>query len=199
MEKSLNNSSWPFYLDHVNFYAYWEELFTDEECEKIISIGSNKILETASIGGKTNSTSEESIRDSKISWLTPADEMSWVYQRISDVSHLLNEKFFKFDLFGIVESMQFTKYEEPYGKYNQHTDTIFNGNVRKLSISVQLSDPDTYTGGNLNLYRDKKPTTMIKSRGSLVAFPSYTLHEITPITSGTRYSLISWITGVPFK
>ena len=66
-------------------------------------------------------------------------------------------------------------------------------------MSVQLTDPKKYVGGDLLLYDSDKPTLTTRDQGSLVLFPSYVLHEVTTITKGERNSLVAWITGKPFK
>ena len=71
---------------------------------------------------------------------------------------------------------------------------------RSLSIVVQLSDPNDYDGCDLELLNmgEKRPTKMMRDRGTLIAFPSYTLHRVTPATRGVRNSLVAWVTGKPF-
>jgi PKHD-type hydroxylase len=64
---------------------------------------------------------------------------------------------------------------------------------------LQLSDPDTYEGGNLLMHIDDPGQKIEKKQGKLVLFPSYVLHEVTPVTKGERYSLVAWLTGKPFK
>jgi PKHD-type hydroxylase len=76
---------------------------------------------------------------------------------------------------------------------------MYNGTVRKLSFVLQLSDPKDYKGGELQIHLGEEPTVMKKEQGALFAFPSPTLHEVTAITKGRRYSLVGWITGKPFK
>jgi PKHD-type hydroxylase len=71
--------------------------------------------------------------------------------------------------------------------------------VRKLSISIQLTNPEEYEGGELYLYDDDKGTLMDKTQGTLIIFPSYVLHEVTPVTKGERNSLVTWVTGKQFK
>ena len=143
---------------------------------------------------------DDGYRVSNVSWLYPSEETSWIFVRIADMTIDLNNKFFGFDLFGLVEGLQFTEYKgEEHGRYDKHVDTMFEGAVRKLSISVQLSDEDSYEGGELILYTGGDNTISPKEEGSLLIFPSFTLHEVKPVTSGTRYSLVTWITGKPFK
>ena len=76
---------------------------------------------------------------------------------------------------------------------------MFDGIVRKLSISIQLTDPTKYEGGDLNLYWSDDPVTMKNNKGSLFIFPSYMLHEVTPVTKGERNSLVCWVNGPQFK
>jgi PKHD-type hydroxylase len=195
MKKNIKfeNSSWNFELDQINFYAFCNNAFSKEECQKIINIAKKK----GSIKGKTRGNTD--IRDSKISWLYPTDDMGWVFSRVTDITLDLNEKFFKFDLFGLNEGFQFTNYKAPSGKYGKHVDRAINIPVRKLSISIQLTNPEEYEGGELYLYDGDKGSLMDKAQGTLILFPSYVLHEVMPVTKGERNSLVTWVTGKQFK
>jgi PKHD-type hydroxylase len=99
----------------------------------------------------------------------------------------------------MLEGFQFTRYDAPNGYYGMHIDKIMNYVVRKLSLTIQLSSPEDYEGGELALQFDKDPKIMPKELGKMVVFPSYTLHEVRPVTKGTRYSLVAWVAGKPFK
>ena len=112
--------------------------------------------------------------------------------------YMIESKFKAFTC-GINEGLQFTNYEAPSGKYGKHVDRGLNMPVRKLSISIQLTDPEEYEGGELYLYNDDKETLMDKTQGTLIIFPSYVLHEVMPVTKGTRNSLVTWVTGKQFK
>jgi PKHD-type hydroxylase len=192
-EPKFENSSWNFEVDQVNLYAFWNNAFSKEECQTIIDIAKNKGLIKGTTFGKTD------VRDSKISWLYPCDEIDWVFRRVTDIVINLNERFFKFDLFGLNEGFQFTNYVAPSGKYGKHVDRAINMPVRKLSMSIQLTDPNEYEGGELYLYDDDKETLMDKTQGTLILFPSYVLHEVMPVTKGERNSLVTWVTGKQFK
>jgi PKHD-type hydroxylase len=195
-EPIFENSSWNFEIDQVNLYAFWNNAFSKKECQTIINIAKNKGL----IKGTTfNDNKTKDVRDSKISWLYPVDKMDWVFRRVTDITLNLNERFFKFDLFGLNEGFQFTNYEAPSGKYGKHVDRGMNMPVRKLSISIQLTNPEEYEGGELKLYEGDKGTIMDKTQGTLIMFPSYVLHEVMPVTKGTRNSLVTWVTGKQFK
>ena len=72
-------------------------------------------------------------------------------------------------------------------------------------MTINLSDPNNYEGGDLkidtkDLSEESVHTlTQIKPQGSLVVFPSYLYHQVTPVTKGTRYSLVVWCLGKPFR
>jgi PKHD-type hydroxylase len=189
----FENSSWSFELDQINLYAFWNNAFSKEECQSIIKISKDKGL----IKGTTKGVSD--VRDSKVSWLYPTDNINWIFERITDITLSLNKRFFKFDLFGINEGLQFTNYKAPSGKYGKHVDRSINMPVRKLSISIQLTNPEEYEGGELHLYDGDKEMLMDKTQGTLILFPSYVLHEVMPVTKGERNSLVTWVTGPQFK
>jgi PKHD-type hydroxylase len=211
-EFKVVNSVWSFNRDHVENWAFWNDAFSKDECKEIIRLGESRILKPARIKEKIDNDVikevkeeqqefgvDKKIRDSKIGWIYP-DDAHWIYERLSNAITNLNNDYFKFDLFGLIEGLQFTKYEAPSGHYGAHIDKCFDGIIRKLSISVQLSDPKDYEGGDLEFNfggsgAEKTP----KEQGKLIAFPSYVVHEVRPVTKGTRYSLVAWVTGTPFK
>ena len=89
------------------------------------------------------------------------------------------------------------------GKYS-HDAKKWN-KVRKISMTVNLSDPKDYEGGNLkfdlgpHVKERFKICHEIRPQGSLIIFPSFTYHCVTPVTSGTRYSLVLWCLGKPWQ
>jgi PKHD-type hydroxylase len=193
-KNKFENSSWNFELDEVEHYSYWNNAFSKEECETIIKIGKEKGL----ITGTTFNTIND-VRKSNISWLYPSDNMEWVYRKVTDIVLNLNSRFFCFDIFGINEGFQFTNYKAPSDKYGKHVDKSINIPVRKLSVSIQLSNPEEYEGGELKIFDRNEGIVMSKEQGTLIMFPSYTLHEVTPVTKGERNSLVTWVTGKQFK
>ncbi len=200
-EIKFENSSWNFEIDQTNLFSFWTDVFSKKECQTIINIAKNKgLIKGTTIGTHVEKNLKKTnVRDSKISWLYPVDGMDWVFRRVTDITLNLNERFFKFDLFGLNEGFQFTNYVAPSGKYGKHVDRSMNMPVRKLSISIQLTDPKEYEGGELYLYDDDKGTLMDKTQGTLILFPSYVLHEVMPVTKGERNSLVTWVTGKQFK
>jgi PKHD-type hydroxylase len=195
-----------WYIDSptVEQWAYIDNLFTPEEIKNIIDIGKNAEASTpikdGTVGGDTEVDTK--IRRSKISWIrSDVPSNHWIFRRITGAILTLNNSFFKYDL-NEIQNIQFTSYtsDDHSGFYGKHIDTSYNGpGPRKLSISIQLSDPDSYEGGDLLLHNGPEPTVCKRDLGSLNMFPSWTLHEVTPVTKGTRYSLVVWIAGPRFK
>jgi len=190
---SSPNPSWAFEIDSIQNWASWDKAFSPEECLKIIEIGESKIPKFAPVVTKNN----KPIRYSTIAWLYPSDDMKWVYRRVADVITSLNNQYFKFDLFGLTEGFQFTKYEAPGGFFGMHKDMHAGYSIRKLSMTLQLSDPEDYEGGELALLQEAE--ILPKEQGKMICFPSYHFHEVRPVTKGTRYSLVAWVTGKAFK
>jgi PKHD-type hydroxylase len=196
LRKEPLSSVWAFESNPVNSWAYWDNAFSKDECKQIIKYGNNQILNNATTGVDKK---KNVVRDSEIAWLYPSEETYWIYQRMTDIVTNLNDRFFKFDIFGSIEGFQFTKYTAPTGKYGKHIDCCAGGLTRKLSFTLQLSEPEEYDGGELCLYFEDKPTITKKDCGYVCLFPSYVLHEVKPVKQGIRYSLVTWLTGKPFK
>jgi len=192
-----NNTSWSFETDNIPTFAFKQNAFSPEECQKIISLSENYSFEKASVKGSKGNNFKG--RQSKICWFFPDLETEWIYRRITDIIVDLNNQYFKFDIFGLNEGIQFTKYIAPDGQYEKHVDRCTDYIVRKLSLSIQLNDPKDYEGGELKFFEDNTGHTAKKEQGTLVLFPSFILHQVTPVTKGERNSLVAWVTGNNFK
>ena len=83
--------------------------------------------------------------------------------------------------------------------FTWHIDRNMGIATRKLSLSLQLSAPEDYEGGDLELWFGGEPVKANRERGMITFFPSYVMHRVTPVTKGVRYSLVCWVSGPPFK
>jgi PKHD-type hydroxylase len=192
--------SWLLKVDETQSWAYWDDAFSPAECERIKKIAFLKNKERGNVSGDVNMPGHlnASIRNNSVIWLTSQDDINFLYQRLTIIVNSLNDRFFKFHLSGFCEPLQFTEYQAPGEFYKKHIDKMLNGSIRKLSLILQLTDSDEYEGSDLLLYTGE-PQKMTRKQGSIIVFPSYVLHEVTPITQGTRHSLVAWIAGDPFK
>lgn len=188
---------WRFDVDQIHPFAWSQELFTPEQCDEIIKLGTNLYTHRALISSKEKLNVK--YRDSFVSWIHPSEKSHWIFDRLVGAVLDLNNKYFRFHLSGLYEGLQFTKYVGPTGRYKKHCDRGYNTPIRKLSFVLQLTNPEEYTGGELKIYEGDKGIAANKSRGTLIAFPSFFLHEVTPVKKGTRYSLVGWIGGDNFR
>ena len=156
--------------------------------------------------GLTNDDgSRTNIRKSRIAWLDDA----YLREQIFHSINLYNKKVWNYDLDGS-DSVQYGIYSEG-GHYDWHVDMeqrtqhINNKNlIRKLSMTIWLSDPDEYEGGELDIEIDgprvdPRYETLKLSKGSIVIFRSCLWHRVRPVTSGERKSLVTWFRGPPFR
>tara|TARA_R110000744_G_scaffold58737_1_gene122569 strand:- start:3069 stop:3650 length:582 start_codon:yes stop_codon:yes gene_type:complete len=182
----------------VEPFAWWEGAFTEEQLDWL-QARARESSNAAKVGGVGNGAVSEEIRRSNVSWLNNSTETRWLFEIIGHVTSSLNVDYFNFSLSGLGEQMQLTNYlESQQGAYGWHQD-FGNGPSRKLSLVVQLSDPMDYEGGNLEVMTSGNPQTIKKQRGLIVAFPAWTLHRVTPVTTGSRQSLVIWASGEPFR
>jgi PKHD-type hydroxylase len=185
----------PFRFPNENLLNTWVKprLFSYKECQELISQFKNKI-EIGQVGEAGGVNFEK--RRNKVSWLLKTREYEWVYRRIHRAVTEANSMF-KMNLSDISELIQFSVYEVG-DYYNWHIDLGTKNEIcmRKLSVSVQLSDPGDYDGGRLEF--DDEYTEDDIRQGTAVIFPSFCRHRVTAVTRGTRYSLVCWVTGQPF-
>jgi PKHD-type hydroxylase len=183
-------AGWWSLKSHTKVPWSWNtNIFTCDEIERIIVIGKRLLPKRAVIASGENLN----YRRSYISWINPNSETEWIFRKITDLVNENNDRYWNYDLDNI-ETLQFTQYlSEENGSYSAHLDipSTNNSSERKLSMSLQLSDPSKYEGGDLLLHISSEPTVLPKEKGMV----SHTLHEVTPVTKGERYSLVAWIHG----
>jgi PKHD-type hydroxylase len=180
------------------FWVTAPSFFTPEECDLIVSLGSELKLDLAKVH---DGVVDPKIRKANCGFLDGNDtKVQWVYKRLTDLVNSVNQEFWNYDL-KYIEPLQFTAYLNENDFYTAHTDDrIINYAIyrRKLSFVVQLSDPNHYEGSELEILSTNN-IKLSKKRGDVVFFPSYVLHEVTPLVKGKRYSLVGWVCGPPFR
>jgi PKHD-type hydroxylase len=185
--------------DPQNSY-YWQTGFNSDEL-KTIDEGIKKLkLQKAETAGN----GKDDIRSSQIRWIPQNEEWWWLYNKLSDMIVTANNELWKFDLHSMPEQIQFTEYyATENGHYTWHQD-IGPGilSKRKISITVQLSDPGEYDGGVLEMWQGGPQDSAVKAykgAGSVFIFPSYMMHRVTPVTRGVRKSFVLWVGGSHYR
>ena len=208
-----------------NYYYYFQSALTPRFCDELIKYGTAQQEQLALTGGQTNKINEgknlsdedlkdlKKKRDSNIVWLNDR----WIYKEIQPFIHQANRLAnWNFE-WSFSESCQFTKYklnqfydwhcDSWEGAYANKDNPDTFGKIRKLSVTCSLSAPEDYEGGELEFdFRNTDPDkpairkcAEIKPRGSIVVFPSHVWHRVKAVTKGTRYSLVVWNIGYPFR
>jgi len=210
-----------------NYYWYFQSVLSPKFCDEIIAYGKKnqeQLALTGILDEKRNLKSYpltkkevkelKKTRNSKIVWMNDR----WIYDEILPYVQKANNSAgwnYEFDW---SESCQFTKYSKgQYYDWHQDSSNVpynnpgnlnFNGKIRKLSVTCSLSDPKDYKGGelefNFNNPENSKKNNIKKCkeilpRGSIVVFPSFVWHRVCPVIKGTRFSLVIWNIGYPFK
>lgn len=182
--------------------------FSPEECDAIIALGSVMPRHEASSSYDPVSLRQLDMRQGSATWLASDERTSWVYDRVEEVVLQANAAHFGFDVTSI-ETLQLSAYG-PGDYFGVHADFGFLHATRMISASVQLTASTDYEGGDLqfvapqfkgNELPEAHWDTVLGSgdrrQGTVVLFPAYATHRVTPVTRGTRHSLVAWIRGRP--
>jgi len=194
-------TKWPLVnvsKDNTSLVAL-DKIFTNQELNEIVTQAGQVKKLSSTVG--SGAVSDYRVCD--IAWLESDDiesDFDWVYATMSDVVNRVNNEHFRFDLTHLT-ALQYTVYNgSDHSNYQKHMDLGRQFPNRKLSFSVQLSDDADYAGGDLRFhYIKNQPEVAPREKGTVIFFPSWIVHDVTPVTQGTRRSLVGWVNGPKFK
>ena len=206
----------------VNEWFIFDDALDDKTCNKLKRHASKK-WEVSAVDTKKETTDEERksgrktemavdkrTRISDVAWTND----QWVYDLIWPYMMGANENAgWLYDITS-AESAQITRYKkggfynfhrDGFGchlvKYNSPDNAFTHDKVRKLSMTILLND--SFEGGHFEFASYGKEncdiTPLEMKKGQVVVFPSHMEHRVAPVTKGTRYSLVCWFLGPPFK
>jgi len=203
MNIDVKNYTWGLDIRKYEQYCFYSGVYTDTQIEEIKRLGDNLESEDAYIEAngveKKSSRLNKEVRESIVSFMHITTENQWLFRSLTDIIKSANDTFFEFDI-NSIESLQYTVYNKG-GFYAKHIDILNStgkSGIRKLSFSLQLTDEEEYDGGDL-VISNSKNVVISKNKGSITFFPSYTPHEVLPVTRGVRKALVGWILGPNFK
>jgi predicted 2-oxoglutarate/Fe(II)-dependent dioxygenase YbiX len=182
-------------------FVFRENAFTAAEADAIVAMGDRLRLEKATTTYQQgNVVGDDPIRVTRTAWMARDAQTNWIYDRMERIARTLNHEIYRFDLTGFSDLFQYTVYHgEEGGHFGWHIDQISQPALRKLSFSVQLSDPSDYEGCDLEIHAGTRIDKVTRAKGAVVAFPAYVMHRVTPIRSGTRKALVCWTAGPAFR
>lgn len=186
--------------DMTGWY-FFEAAFSPEEVATIKQEIEKISFSKAGIASHETGDALSLVRRSNIKWLPKSEEFAWVYDRLLNYITIANNNMWDFDLYTVLDSIQYTQYDgTENGFYDWHLDTGPNElSYRKLSLVVQLAEPSSYEGGDLEIRSGSGVSSVSKTIGTVTVFPSYLLHRVTPVTAGLRESLVLWAGGEHYR
>ena len=177
-------------------------IFSPEHCQDIINMGHQQKAQNAKVGHREDKGGkyDTKMRITTISWI-PFKAMPEMYKIIEHSMLQANRNHFGYDGVQITESAQFTEYPKG-GFYDWHMDAEvhcrFEPPVRKVSMTILLSDPSEFVGGDLEFMTEgNKPPQLLQ--GQAIFFCSLIRHRVSKVKKGVRRSLVQWFGGPPFK
>ena len=186
------------YNNEFTDFVCLKSFFTPQELDKIRSLWSVEAAIEAGVHLSGKDYKSADIRKSQIMWIKPGAN-DWIYDKLGEACQQINIKRYKYDIKGFQTELQLANYEGD-GFFEWHMDFGAGGlSSRKLSITVQLSDPTEYEGGELQFMINQNTVTAPKEKGTTIIFPSFILHRVTKVTSGSRKSIVGWIAGPPYR
>ena len=190
---------------YTNFSVI-NEFLSVEECDAIVNYETELDIDLGSVGGRVNINPQA--RMSTVAWIDRIkhkEDFKWLFTKLDDMVSVVNQHCFDIDYYskGCV-ALQYTIYDGSIqGHYDFHMDEFLPGNwpdSRKLTMVVQLTDPEEYEGGEFLLRDISEPIPdKFRNRGSVIIFPSILYHKVCPVTSGTRRSLVGWYRGPTWR
>lgn len=168
------------------------------QCMRAIALAQGFAPKEGRVG--TTDTTRADIRRSQIWFFDPSPETAEIFEAVRKVVGTLNQGY-RLELAGFASGCQIARYtEEVRGHYDWHIDLgIGATSRRKLSASIQLSPAEAYDGGDLEFHLSGLDRDKMRQQGTLIAFPSFLEHRVTPVTRGERYSLVVWVDGPPYR
>ena len=185
----------------TNYYWGWDKALTDKQCNDIVDKYNN-------FNSATTLTTGSQQRKNKVTFTNDVNLYRLLYSYIETAN---KESGWNFDLHG-AEDIQISKYDKD-DHYDWHIDggcslehsIQKDGLIRKLSLVLSLTNEEEYEGGDfvidLGPHAKQKDVVVnkLKNKGGLIVMPSFLYHKVTPVTKGTRHSLVMWVSGKPFK
>lgn len=186
-------------------WCYFKQHFSPELCNIILEEGLKLPVNDARLG-VTGDGVDNNYRRSKVRFIQKSDEnFQWLFDEMWKMAIQVNDEWFGFHISKITY-IQLAEYDESYqGEYKEHHDVFWMNNDpyyhRKLTAVVQLTDPSTYEGGNLELVNPSQTPNAdeVRTQGTAFFFPSFLPHKATTVTKGTRYSLACWFDGPKWR
>ena len=193
----------PIKADFNNFY-YFPQVFSNEEISNLDQlVTQNYKFQKGQVGNIELGILDSTVYNNRnIAYLPPDNNTKGLYEKLEKLVIQANEELFNFSITQVTDLIHYVIYPENGGHLDWHMDVGKLGvNRRKLALTVQLSDPTEYDGGEFEIWFGSKEKfiTVPRQKGDVIIFPTFLMHRIKPITRGQRKALVFWTGGEPFR
>ena len=216
--KRISNN--PFDRHRISFpFCTWDGAFTEDELNDIENYCETFDQVSSKVSGKISDQGSDEllsdVRKSKVAWFQKNQhpKLDHLFDKLNLVIEKVNDDYYNYDLngYGII---QYTTYSgDKLDHYDYHVDMHIGndleahgdiwlkyGDTRKLSLSLILSDPQSYEGGKFTMKMGGSIELEVEQkRGRVIFFPSFLLHKVHPVTKGIRKSIVAWVEGPKFR
>jgi PKHD-type hydroxylase len=187
-----------------NDYYYYKNIFNDQmikELEDMVFTNYKFSKGKTGIAELGTDTDSYQTNNRDIAYITPMPYSKWLYDLLFPLALEANEKLFHFDIDIVTDPIHYVVYPEDGGHLDWHMDTGAYGiNKRKIAMTVQLSDPSEYEGGEFEIWFGGQQSVVVpREKGDVICFPAFCMHRVRPITKGQRKCLVFWTGGRPFR
>jgi len=204
-------SNTPFFRHRVTMpYCWWDGAFTEDELNDIEKYCDSFSADNAELLYNQTEPMPD-IRKSKVAWFVREKHLALnnLFNKLNLSIERINDEYYNYDLNGY-DHIQYTTYNgDELDHYEYHIDMAMDSNIdgdelkygdtRKLSLSLILSDSQSYEGGKFTIRFDKNEYEMEQKRGRILFFPSFMPHKVHPVTKGVRKSVVAWVEGPKFR
>jgi len=193
-------------------FYYFKNIFNDEMINKLTQdVTANYEFSKGRTGVKALGTDTDSYKTNNrdIAYIGLDPNFKWLYDTLWPLVTQANDELFHFDIDIVTDPIHYVIYPTPTtpqtpdgGHLDWHMDVGAHGvNKRKLAMTVQLSDPKDYDGGDFEIWPggSREPLTVPREKGDVIVFPAFLMHRVKPTTRGERRCLVFWTGGRPFR
>ena len=182
----------------INNYLFkviaYKKMFTPEECEKIKHLQSG--IDVPVPIYLSDQTKYNPLLHPDTTGFNLNEETKWIFDRLEKILNSANERFFNFEINGFAD-MRLNNYNSNHS-FDWHPDLgASQTSTRKITLVTLLSNKEDYKGGIIEW--DGVHEEINQEQGTVVLFPPYIFHQVTPVTEGNRYTLICWAVGPHFR
>lgn len=179
-------------------FLYIPNVLLQHEIDQVNQLwDAEKSIRAGVSGG--DGTMKDDLRKTSIFGLENTPEHRFLFEKLAMYAVQCNNERYGFDVHGFMEPLQLMTYGHD-DFFDWHLDFgVGPASGRKLSMTIQLSDPEDYEGGELQFMINQNIVSAPKEKGTMIVFPSFILHRVNPVTSGTRKSIVGWVGGPPYR